>query len=85
MGPSPQDLVASLRSYYDEGQTHGLEDLNLGEPEGGPAATLQKQADYEARLDQTIQELKERVREQEAALEEVCSWTSSTQHPSDRM
>ena len=73
MGPSPQNLIASLRSYYDEGQTQGLEDLNLDEPEGGPAIALQKAADYEARLDRTIQELKERVREQEAALEKVWS------------
>ncbi|KAH0542944.1 hypothetical protein FGG08_002713 [Glutinoglossum americanum] len=70
MGPSPK-LIASLRNLCDEGQSQRLEDLSLDDSEVGPASTQQKQANYESRLDQTIQELREMVREQEAALEKL--------------
>jgi hypothetical protein len=73
MGPPSSKLITSLRNLYDEGQSQRLEDLSLDDTEGGHAAIQRKQANYEARLDQTIQELKERVKEQEAALEKVCN------------
>jgi hypothetical protein len=72
MGP-PSNLIASLRNLYDDGQSQKLEGLSLDDSEDDLATIHQKQARYEARLDQTIQGLKERVREQEAALERVCN------------
>ncbi|KAI9868720.1 MAG: hypothetical protein M1813_004571 [Trichoglossum hirsutum] len=72
MGP-PSNLIASLRNLYDDGQSQKLEGLSLDDSEDDLATIHQKQARYEARLDQTIQGLKERVREQEAALERLRS------------